>query len=172
MTQFQRRIISGIDYIDWLDQRMIYNVLHDSYILYVSIVQSRWVSTFFCSAIVTTLERHLNDDRMLEDVFRAIKPRGTRATPTIGRATMLQVVTKVSRIRGIRPRLPARNEWITGFSSRNSIWRNGLKYTALIHSACATFSRPLLSIYVAARVTFRLFEKTRMRMNGSPYNSE
>lgn len=149
---------------------MTRHVSHGSY--NVSIVQSRWVCTFFRSAIVTALERHLNDDRTSEDVFRAIKPSGTGATPAIGRATMLQVVTKVSRIRGIRPRLPARNEWITGFSPRNSIWRNGLKYTALIHSACATFSRPLLSIYVAARVTFRLLGRTRMRMNGSPYNSE
>jgi len=45
---------------------------------------------------------------MPEDVFRAIKPSGTGATPTIGRATMLQVVTKVSRIRGIRPRASAK----------------------------------------------------------------
>lgn len=73
-------------------------------------VESRRVCTFFRSAIVTGLERHLKDDRTLEDVFRAIKRSGTEATPTIGRATMLQVVTKVSRIRGIRARLPARNE--------------------------------------------------------------
>lgn len=79
-------------------------------ITYISIVYCCRVCTFFRFAIVTALERHLNGDRMPEDVFRAIKPSGSGATSTIGRATMLQVVTKVSRIRGIRPRLPARNE--------------------------------------------------------------
>lgn len=45
----------------------------------------------------------------LEDVFRAIKPR--RLRPSGRRATMLQVVTKVShRIRGIRPRLRETSE--------------------------------------------------------------
>lgn len=49
----------------------------------------------------------------LEDVFRAIKPRhGRRGHCSPGRrATMLQVVTKVShRIQGIRPRLRETSE--------------------------------------------------------------
>lgn len=55
-----------------------------------TIVQSRRVCTFFRSAIVTALERHLKGDQTLEDVFRAIKSSGTGATPAIGRARVQQ----------------------------------------------------------------------------------
>lgn len=157
----------------------MYNIIwHDSRATTIIIQSYHSVEFAHFSALqlLAVLKRRLNGDRTLEDVFRAIKPQrraGRGLLPTIGRATMLQVVTKVSRIRGIRPRLPARKRVNNGLLSAQFDLTERAKVHRL-NSFCLVlpFPGPLLSIYAGARVTFRLLRRTRMRMNGSPYNSE